>query len=734
MESLSSLSQDRIILLIQEGEMSHEKRMRELHQEEETLKALIDSEKAALARELRELNLQQANSQAKKHMSSLSDMSMKVVLECLKSPLKNFRTVLNKMEDAVQNILRECRPVSTSSGFVSSEEAKKGVLSSFSAVVICHSTVKGIRPWADSHLRLCNRCTTKFSQSVEKTLHLVSARKGFSLKPSIESIPDKKAYRLSACLRQQPSLKYLKGTEELQFPLLKCEIDLQLLIAPDAVAKTKHHKKDWIKQLEKWCNDSLSGSLKIAKVGSQKVFQGPSSDASSFISSTMEIFLHTLTVKASVTLRRKEKNNNGVVKHTDTHMASSSHNLSETTEVTVCIVFSTPLHIAAFTPFMELLRDQSMRATLLTEIVEPVLKDFAQHFTLLENFSPFISEGVKHAIVLWDSIDELTECSAPVSRFTFLRKLYNILCVLGVAETSIEVDIAFPVAALEANDKEEVKESGPTKNDICVQGEQIATNCAMAHSEDDDRTSLRTSVAQMFKKSVRYLRSILSCFSPPSEVFPSPDRKKMELAIAVRKIPRQLTTVLSREIAAVFGAGSEASLGSSVLNFFVSPESQVNFGLRMLSELCINVYRPFHPCTGISVSSSCSPNNASCAPITVLTPSSTQANIQIAKAYFTLSKALEKVEACIPAASTFLEKCFHDNGEDARKKVTEWVTLNEDLNKIKEEYTALSLKSVHWESVTCTTLLPLHQFERNAPESCQSEPLLFACFNLKRLN
>lgn len=734
MESLSSLSQDRIIFLIQEGEMSHEKRMRELHQEEETLKALINNEKVELAGELSTLNLLQTNIQEQKHVSSLTDMSMKVVLKCLESPLKNFCTVLNKMDEVVQKILCECHPVSTSSGFVNSEEAKRGFLSSFSAVVICHSTVKGIRPWADSHLRICKRCTTKLSQSIEKTLNLVSGRKGFSLKPSIEEIPGKKAYRLSACLQQKPSLMHLKGTEELEFPLFKCDLDLQLLIAPDAVAKVKHHKKDWIKQLEKWCSDCLSGSLKIAKAGCQKAFQGPPSDASSFISSTMEVFLHTLSVKASVTLRSKGKKNSDVVKHAAAHLDPSSHDLSDTTDVTVCIVFSTPLHIVAFTPFLELLRVQSMRATLLMEVIQPVLRDFARHFTPLKNLAPFISEGVKHAIALWDSIDKLTDCSTPASRFTFLRRLYNILCVLGVAETSLEVDIAFPTAALEANDKGKAMESAPSMDGIHAQGEKITTKSAMAHPEGDDRTSLRTNFTQMLKTSVHYLRSILSCFSSPPDIFSPPDPEKIELTIAVRKIPKQLATVLSKEIAGVINAGSEASLRSSVLNFFVSPESQVNFGLRRFSELCIDVYRPFHPSTGISVSSTCSTNNASCAPTTVMTSSCALANIRIAEAYFTLSRALKKVEERIPAASTFVEKCLHDNGEDARRKVTEWAALNEDLQKIKEQYTALFLKSVHWESVTCATLLPLHQFERNAPEKCQSEPLLFASFNLKRLN
>lgn len=643
------------------------------------------------------------------------------------------------MDCAAQQIFADYERQRSSTRPRENGNADTKAFSPTSVVAVFHSTVRGVRQWAQSHIPFCARCSAKSAQGIARSGNLSIPYNNNRGTPSLKDISDKKLYRVTSRVLQRPSLTQLETTQELFFPLLLWEADLQFL-TDSSTEKDEAFTSDaeWIKKLENWCNNCLLQSLKSAKKTAECTFQERSQGADSPIFSTVELFLHTLSAQAVLTLNSKREGNRTNAHHDPYHFDSCS-SACRFANIHMCITFATPVHISALVPFMEIVRNTSTRATLLTEIIEPTLNGFIKYLWPRQDLSRFISKGIKQAIILWDAVDIISECSTTASRFAFFMRLFHVLRVLSLAKTTFEMDIGFPTMKNGTIVKGEVAQVfHPSESRVPAQQELsgVIKACAIIPG-GKLKSTFQTFALKGLSSSLWYLRSLLHCFSPPSlsSIFPEfPDRDKMELALAVRNVPRQFVAILLKEFPGTWSSVSESSsLQSSVLNFLVSPQDQVTFGLRWFSELCIDVYRPFHPCTGISVTTTNSSTLTSCTPTIQLKESVLEANLRIAEAWFTLSKILNEIEKELPAASKSLEKCIQD-GDKTGKKINEWATEHENFNRLKEQYTALSIKSINWTSSTCKIILPLHQSVEEAPKHSRSDPLLYGFFSVEKLN
>lgn len=717
----------------------HRMRIEDLREKACQLRLQIDDEKTKYVEKFAELNQLKEHHAKEEHKRLLTD-AIKIIstLKCLSTPFSNVGKFLRELDKSAKELLAEHVPLNTSAGKGRNATVDPNLFTPKKLVVVLHSTIRGIQTWAGSHTPLCSHCDAKFKggNRSEPSTNVMKKAVGVS---SFKDIPGKKAYRVTGRIVQQSSLAEVENSDALFFPLLRWQANLVVLIASSSSEGVPMSRVDWVKKMEKWCNDCLSQSLESSRKALDAVVQAYSSEKASSILSPMELFFHTMTAKAVVTPRVEGHDARQVPNGNALHGNHLPPFPPNAVGVDVCITFSSPVHIAALTCLMDIIHDKPLRMTLLTEIIEPALKHFTKKIVPHNDFSPLISEALRHAAVLWDAMESAASGSSEASRLAFLTTLSRVLRVLEMAKTSIEIEFAFPLCGNGAKVKGQVislNTHSAAGGVPTVCGKVIADKSFRENFDDPRDLSFQSVMTSGLRSTFQYLRSVLRCFAPPqpSLVFPeSIDHVKMELLVTVSNIPSPFIIALVSALRDYWGLFSPwTSLASSLAKYWVPQVNWGNVGLGFISNLTVDVYRPFHPCTGVSVTSKVPTSFNSCTPVCEMSKKVMEANLRVAEASFTLSKVLDNMERKVFVGSERVEKYIQDNKESIERKLDEFHTESEDCKKLREQYSLLSIKSIHWLSCSCDLLLPLHQFEKNAPSNSRSEPLLYASFDVKK--
>lgn len=439
---------------------------------------------------------------------------------------------------------------------------------------------------------------------------------------------------------------------------------MRLSVTMRAVYTSGFQHDEFTLQLENMINQWLNRA-KSKVVNDLKSLWKPDGDTNAAdLYSVIELFIHTLQLSVQVNPQQE---------------TSASHRRSEGDTVSFTLIFSveTPLHVSAITPLLAVLKNPSRRHILLHSLVRPIVAAFTDETTAVNSVNTF-----EMCLDTADSMQTASGSSAV--------RWFPILLSLAVFGTSAHVELAVP--------KEEVPK------------------CSSGKAEDT-----RSIGQRLTSWCFHVARSAIHFLSPPAPPVSdlTVDPKMVDAAVAMRVIP----TSIMRIFAGKFMTSSEPSM----LDFFVSAQTRADIGLRLLSELCVDVYRPYHPSTGVRVARSglMMLGDSSCLPQVVQSEAESKANLAVVGAYHMLREALENTFKKSEAMMAYLE---------SQKRMQDALQENAIIQELKNDYLMFGVTELSWSTTQADVLLLTHQFDANASAASELDPLLYARVVVSKTN
>lgn len=724
---LLGLDETALLQLIQEEEDAHEEWMRRKKQEIRNLVALVEEEERLLARELPELlqlQDQQQQEVPSKPPSSVPNGSTNVdcyirqLEECLKMVSGSTKNLLVKLEAATQSCTA---PAGTSdnTGRVRLTAAPLPGSGSTNVIFLFHPTVRGVRRWAKSHTTTCSRCAMAQAtiNRAEIAFRPSAGALGLAAMPNFAAMPGKQAYSLMARILPQPSLGH-RGEDEMFFSVFRIAFDL----------KVRHtsgmDRNTWCTKLENLCNSWMNRLLtKITKASGDSASSGGDvgSAARPRISPAVELFSHSLSVQAEVQVMASGTASNvtgGGAAPNQRHRDPMQWGQQQPTRAgdeEVCLrlqmSFSTPLYVAALSQFLVVIRERTQRTELLFNVIQPVVMEMAHKFNKADVVFPHLQTALSATEAAWNLTDVHCDCTNAAGRYAFLKRWYCILTGLGAFATTIQVDWAVPR-------QQQQQQPFPSGHS--------STTTSTSEGPPPSSPKANTASQTIREYGLFLAKGLLRFIAPPAAPAfpPRMDPEAVELSVVLRGIPRALAEVLGTEF-----APAASPTQSSMLDFFLSAKTKMNIGLRMFSDFCVDIYRPFHARTGVKIAPA-SPQTRPCEPVVEFTPQMTSANLMLAEAHDMLLKVLENAVRRSLAYDEVVESSY----TSARAALSEAVLSSDIAKDMQNDFASLGLTEKQWTSLKFDVLLPLHQFEMIAPESVRFEPLLYASLKISKTN
>eukprot|EP00796_Vickermania_ingenoplastis_P012527 gene12527-8581_t len=687
-DELAGLSAAALQRLIEEEEDAHERQLQAMREKAVGLQQQITLEQEQLARELPELlrlqdqqqRTRPANGDAKRRSSHATGSA--VVDQCLEQ-VEAYARVLGT---STQQLLSKASEAAGSSVVRSGTRwvPARGAKTS-SVVFLFHPAVRGVRQWAARHTVTCPRCATAAATARRRCATFLppEGRRGVALMPNLRAIPLKQAYSLDACVLQETPLDQ-RSDEDMFFPLLRFRAGLHLRHS-SAVGRNPESVRS---EVENFLNRWLNRLLSKAAAETAAIWAGaPEVEA---VAPAVEIFLHSLSVRAEVTLRAAAMPS--AARHRDPTGATQ-----EEVRCHLQIQFATPLHVNALAPFLDMLQNKQLRQTFLFNVVQPVLLEVASRFSTggAAKAHEHVHTALRAAQAVWSIAEQHSGANTtPAARLVFLQRWHNIFNALATHGTSVHAECAVP--------QQHSSQQSPQGRDLL--GLRAARECG-----------------------ARFARAFLRLLSPPGPPGgfpPQPDPKSADIAVQIQNMPTSLAEVLATE----FSDAASSGAAPSFVNMFLSSKTKVTLGLRMFSEFCVDIYRPFHPSTGIRVGESQVYGAPSCLPRVSIPPDVVNANLMVAQAHEMLMEVLQNTELRSEALMASAESTYKTT-EVALKDV---VAGSEMWHELRSDFDALGVAPSEWEMVQCDALLPLHQFELLAPPAARSQPLLYGSVSVNK--
>lgn len=180
---------------------------------------------------------------------------------------------------------------------------------------------------------------------------------------------------------------------------------------------------------------------------------------------------------------------------------------------------------------------------------------------------------------------------------------------------------------------------------------------------------------------------------------------------------------------------------SSALDTFMSPKSKISLGLKLFRDLVVDVYRPYHPCTGVVLATENGVGGrakaAPCTPVIDLPVDCVRANVTVANFVMARLVDLKQREDALvastaavagpsppplssaPTAADAVEKA----GQEALQSVTEKVRRAALVERLRMQWAQLGVKVVECPKACVHVIVPFSMTEVDVRSA--TKPLLY---------
>ncbi|KAG5503604.1 hypothetical protein JIQ42_05826 [Leishmania sp. Namibia] len=542
--------------------------------------------------------------------SALLDDFLYSLQEKLEDPSVSVgSTVLQKLKAAAVQALTPDEPGRVSALVTSNASAVRttGIL------VLFPNDVRGVRQWARRHLSSCVSCAARHAQVPAWTPYRYDSKgTGFAAAPKLRAIPNKQYSHIAISLLQELSLADRTDTED-QLDIMRTTAFVHVQSAQtgqpleDAAAACAQMTSS----LQTFLAEAMA---EICHTASTSAPWNTGANPNGELSAAIEILLHL--VKPRVQVRPVPQ-------------AVFNSSGAPCTLVQAEAAVSVPLHVSALAPLLKLLDDPAQRAYLIQHVLTPLARRVGDALGDGDSAADYTAIGLQFVEALYRiavnqglmeaggsrsggaSAQRPSSTSSAGSREgadTALEQIYHFLHALAVFGTSVDVELFTPNVPA-----------------------------------SDDKTSQDTKRAAL-----RFTRALLQQFSAPSPLTmpPGDDPDAVNMTIKVTRAPTSFLEILNRAFSS--NQRLPPTSRSSTLDTFMSPKAKISLGLKLFRELVVDVYRPYHPCTGIVLATEngvCGrPRAPPCAPVIDLPADVVAANVRVAAYVAQRLQSLQQLE------------------------------------------------------------------------------------------
>jgi hypothetical protein len=606
-------------------------------------------------------------------------------------------SVLQKLETAALEAMTPYGARRLSALFTSNATAVRHT----NLLLLFPNDVRGVRVWARKHFNSCPTCAARLAQVPPSSPYRNDnklAATGLAAALNLRAIPNKRYHHLSCNVLQEHSMADRMDTEQ-QLDVLRGTFFLNVQTADTAqpLSDAATTCAAITEALQTFLAESLT-ALRGAVHTSAPWNVGATVNGE--LSAAIEILLHMVELHVQVQAVPQP--------------AATRHGVP-CTLVQVSAAISVPLQVSAVAPLLQVLQSPQQRQYLIETVLTPLalragealgVGQMASHYTavglrlteslyrLAVHQGLVASEGTATATTSQTPPEaaaaaaDAKKPATPVSAAT-LAQLYFVLQALAVFNTTLEVEMATP------------------------------------HLPADVTAS-----AQGVKRAAVYLaRSVLQHFSPPAPLVVPPvgDPDLSEVTVKVSRVPTAFLEILNRALSS--NQRMPSTSRSSVLDTFMSPKSKISLGLKLFRELVVDVYRPYHPCTGVVLAAENGvngrPRAPACVPVIDLPVDCVTANVRVATY---VMQRMEALESCIaateagtytPQAATQAEKI----GREALHAVAETLRGAQPVDRLREQWQRLHVTVTDAPKACVDVVMPFSMTEVDVRTA--TKPLLY---------
>ncbi|KPA78477.1 hypothetical protein ABB37_06097 [Leptomonas pyrrhocoris] len=569
--------------------------------------------------------------------------------------------------------------------------------------------VRGVRGWAKKHFSSCPSCAARLAQLPPWTPHRYDSKAiGFAAAPDLRIIPEKRYHHLTCSLVQESSVAARVDTAE-QLDLIRGTFFLKVQSAKTGQPLTEAAgvcatATAALQTCVTTCMTELRDTVRTAAPWNVDP------TANRDVSTAIEILLHLMEPRVDVQVVPQPTVSTPTPNSPTT---TTTRHGAPCTLVQMNVAVTVPLQVSAVAPLLHVLRVPEQRRYVVDTVLAPLAVRVGEVFGVGDLAARYSSVGLKFAEALFQlavqqrlvpgdeqstspSASAATNSSTAAAAGTFppvavetLSQLYFVLQALAVFNTTLEVEMATP---------------------------HLSTAAALDAAES----------AQSAKKAALHLvRSLLQRFSPPTPfvVPPACEPDATELTVKVTRAPTAFLEIINNAFSS--DQRLPATARSSALDTFISLKSKISLGLRLFRELVVDVYRPYHPCTGVVLAAENGvngrPRAAPCVPVIDLPVDTVAANITVATSVMRCLDDLQRCEAALDtaAAETPAEKA----GKAALQAAAEKLRRTELLDQLRAQWEQLCIHVVESTKACVEVVLPFSMTEVDVRSA--TKPLLY---------
>ncbi|KAG5480998.1 hypothetical protein LSCM1_06673 [Leishmania martiniquensis] len=618
--------------------------------------------------------------------SDLLDGFLYSLQEKLEDPAFSLGTsVLQKLAAAAAQALTPKEPGRVSALMTSNTSAVRttGIL------VLFPNDVRGVRQWARKHFSSCDSCAARQAQVPAWTPYRYDSKGiGFAAAPKLRAIPNKQYGRITISLLHELSVADRIDTEDqLDIMRITAFVHVQSSQTGQPLADAATACAQMTSSLQTFLAETMAELCNTTRTSAPwNTGDNPNGE----LSAAIEILLHLVQPRTQVR----------PVPQAAFNSAGAPCTLAQ-----VEAALSVPLHISALAPLLQLLEDPAQRAYLIHHVLTPLARRIGDALGDGESAVDYTAIGLQffealHRIAVHQGLMEAGgsgsggcgahhPSTAPSAgrregKETALEPIYHILHALAVFGTTVDVEMLIPKV--------------PASHVSPGQGTKRAA--------------------------LRFTRALLQQFSAPNPLVvpPGDDPDAVNMTIKVLRAPTTFLEILNRAFSS--NQRLPPTSRSSALDTFMSPKSKISLGLKLFSELVVEVYRPYHPCTGITLAAEngvggC-PRAPPCAPVIDLPPDVAAANLRVA-AY--VAQSLQRLEQLGTSAVVAEEGRIEKEGKAFLQRVGTAMQRAAPAEELCRQWTAAQITVSAVPKVIVDVLLPFAMTEIDVRSA--TKPLLY---------
>lgn len=610
------------------------------------------------------------------------------------------------------------------------------------AYLVSRNEIRGLKGWWEKHFKSCSACGGRhdawmkakgLTSSAAIQHHVGSnALPDFAKKGGRHLDANKRCHRMELWLTSQPPLQDREDARTVDVLCIKARVAVTKLAnsseniscGSDATATATEAQK----LLSTTVRDSLSALAdKTMKAPWMQHEEAEGSDSSSSSPLSEE-------TKVAIEVFLSSIGSNVAVSAADEASGTSD---SKGFCLSVSVALTLPVHVSCVQPLMEAARHDAHQTVLVDRVFNPLIETVCNAIGMSSK-AAFLSSVVTKASQVFQDIRRTNDASNQdrdvtggqtasevpqhIERDLRKKQIYNILHALAMHKTLLAFAYAVPRQA----DTDEISVASPVASPTYKHG---------------------TASIGLGKGAVlNILAEVIKSFVAPGAVvipsYPSPDL--MEFVLILEKAPVYVLDALNKEFSSTERVPSSRRTGGGLFEAVVSPQTKISLGLKLFSEMVVEIFRPYAPgCGAIVVEEEeksqsffkKSPTLAPpCVPRTDLPSEIVQANVAVHEEAI---RILEKIEEEKRMTS---QRDIEQQSKEILQRVRDRVSnVQLTTEKMKNSWTALGIQVQQWCRAEIDILLPFgqsaahggHGEENDGVHADAHLPVLYGCCSLE---